>query len=406
MKSHRARAQVALAIATAVALIFGIQGIASALPAIQRELDLADSELALLTAAYVLPGVVLAVPLGYAADALGRRRVFIAMALLFGAAGGAQAFVDALGPLLALRFLQGIGFASLMPMTITIIGDALDGLAQVRAQSQRQFGVQVAELTVPLAGAGLAALAWNAPFVVQAVVVALAPLGVLLAPRVERDRTVTYVSGLGAAVLRPGIPELLGAGFVRFWCKFALVAYLPVLLVHDRGASLLQAAAVVSVASLCAAAVSPWVGRLVRRRRPSRLVMASAVLLAAGLAGLGVAPSWQVALVPAVVVGVGDGVLSVLQNSLLGAAAPPGVRAGLMSAASMARNSGKLLAPLVMGAAMLAVPAGAAFVAMGVAAGLSVGALRRVALLDGILARDPPWPQAQPLGSKIHDESL
>ena len=33
------------------------------------------------------------------------------------------------------------------------------------------------------------------------------------------------------AVAQPGMPGVLTAGFLRFVCKFALVAYLPLLLV-------------------------------------------------------------------------------------------------------------------------------------------------------------------------------
>src|SRR5919108_2109760 len=121
----RPRASVVLAITAAVGTLFGVQGIAAALPALARDLDISDAQLGLFTAAYMLPAVVFAVPLGYAADRYGRRRVFVAMALLYAVAGGAQAALTDYWALLGLRFAQGIGFGALMPLSMTLIGDAL-----------------------------------------------------------------------------------------------------------------------------------------------------------------------------------------------------------------------------------------------------------------------------------------
>jgi ACDE family multidrug resistance protein len=136
--TFRTRPDMALATAAAMGIIFGAQGISTALPAIQSALDIPDSQLGLFTAAYMLPGVVLAIPLGYLADRLGRRPVFASMAVLYGLAGGAQALVGDYGVMLALRLAQGVGFAALMPLSITLIGDVLRGSAQIRAQSRRQ----------------------------------------------------------------------------------------------------------------------------------------------------------------------------------------------------------------------------------------------------------------------------
>ena len=109
----------------------------------------------------MLPAVIFAVPLGYAADRYGRRRVFVSMALLYSVAGAGQAFLEDYWALLALRFLQGIGFGALMPLSMTLIGDALRGPAQLRAQSHRQVGMALGEFVLPLVGAALAAVSWQ-----------------------------------------------------------------------------------------------------------------------------------------------------------------------------------------------------------------------------------------------------
>jgi MFS family permease len=384
----RPRAYVFLAVAAAVGTLFGVQGIAAAVPALERDLGVSDAQIGLFTAAYMLPAVVFAVPLGYLADTLGRRRVFVSMAVLYAVAGGAQALMTDFWPLLALRFLQGIGFGGLMPLSMTLIGDALRGRAQLRAQSQRQVAMSVGEFVLPLIGAGLATLSWQTALGAQVLLLPLALAGALVLNDTRSKRGETgYASELGEAVRQPGMPGVLTAGFLRFLCKFALIAYLPLLLV-DRDASLAQAALVLSVASGVAAAVNFVVVRLLRRLPASRMLGAATAVVGLSLAGFAVAPSWQVALVVAVAFGVGDGVLTVVQNALVTEAAPANVRAGLVAVSGMTRNAGKLVAPLAMGALIVAVPVPLAFALVGAGTLAAIPALRPVRRLDPLLA-DP-----------------
>jgi predicted MFS family arabinose efflux permease len=178
---------------------------------------------------------------------------------------------------------------------------------------------------------------------------------------------------------------VLTAGFLRFVCKFALVAYLPLLLV-DGGASLGQAALVLSVASGVAAAITFVVVGLLRRTSASLLLGAAVVVVGVTLLGFALAPNWQVALVVAVAFGIADGTLSVVQNALVTEAAPAGVRAGLVAVSGMTRNAGKLVAPLAMGALILTVPVSAALALVGAATLASVPLLRPVRRLDPLLA--------------------
>jgi ACDE family multidrug resistance protein len=388
--TRRVRAQLVLATAAAVGTTFGVQGIAAALPAIQRELHLSDSELGLLTAVYMVPAVAFAIPLGYLSDRLGRRKVFVSMALLWGFTGLAQAWANSLEVMLVLRFLQGVGFAALMPLSITLIGDVLRGAAQLRAQSRRQVAMTFGELALPLVGAGLAALAWNAPLVAQGGALFLALGGLLLLDdRRSEMPSQGYARELTAAVRQPGMPAVLTAGYLRFIGKFAIIAYLPFMLVH-RGATLAQAAIVMSAGSGVAALTSTQVVRMLRWAPASRLLLGGVVIVGFSLMGYAAAPTWEIALVAAVVYGMGDGVLMVLQNALVTEAAPPAVRGGVIAVSGMTRNAGKLFAPLAMGALLFAVDVPLAFVAMGVITLALVPVLLGARELDGLLTPKPP----------------
>ena len=118
--------------------MYGAQGISPALPAVQKALGISESQVGLITAAYMLPGVLLAIPLGYLADRYGRRVVFSSTALLYGVAGAAQALAPSFNVPLGLRVVQGIGFAALMPLSMTLIADAATAARPSRCARRRR----------------------------------------------------------------------------------------------------------------------------------------------------------------------------------------------------------------------------------------------------------------------------
>jgi MFS family permease len=393
------RAQLALATAAAVGTLYGVQGLAGAMPVLRRELALDSADLGIFTAAYMLPAVAFAIPLGYLADAIGRRRVFVSMALLWSLAGLAQAWAPSFEAIVGLRVLQGVGFAALMPLSVTLIGDAVRGAAQLRAQAHRQVFMAIGELSMPLIGAGLALATWRAPLAAQGVLGILAVGGALwlddrptAAGRAGRRG---YARALGTAVRMPGMRAVLAAGFLRFWCKFALLAYLPVMLV-DGGATVAQAALVLSLGSAVAALVSTQVLRWLRRVPASRLLDAAVFLVGLALVGFALAPGWETALVAGLVYGLGDGVLMILQNALVTEGAPGDVRAGLVAVNGTARNTGKLVAPLSMAALIALVSPALAFALIGAGAWLVLPALRSVAQLDPVLRVAAEGPATVP----------
>ena len=387
------RSTLTLAAVAAAATVFGAQGISPALPAVQKAFGISESQVGLITAAYMLPGVLLAIPLGYLADRHGRRIVFSLTALIYGFAGAAQALAPSFSVLLGLRVVQGIGFAALMPLSMTLIADAYRGSAeQVRAQASRQVSMTVSELALPLVGAALAGISWKAPLAAQGMLIPIGIVGSLILEdgRAEMGAKGVYRSELGVAMRQPGMTAVLLAGFLRFWCKFALVAYLPTILVSRHGASLTQAALVLSVAAGVAASINFGVVRMLKQVRGSLLLTASVLGVGLSLVLFAFVPTWQIGIVVAVGFGISDGTLQVLQNAFVAVAAPERVRGGLIAVSGMTRNSGKLVAPLVVGALILVVSPPVAFAAVGISTWLLVPALRPLRRLDPLLRPNDP----------------
>jgi hypothetical protein len=254
------------------------------------------------------------------------------------------------------------------------------------------------EFTMPLVGAGLALVAWRAPLAAQGALAILAVGGALVlddrptaAGRAGRRG---YARELGGAIRMPGMRAVLVAGFLRFWCKFALLAYLPTMLVAG-GASVAQAALVLSLGSAVAAGVSTQVLRGLRYVPASYLLNGAIVLVGTALVGFALAPGWEAALLAGLVYGLGDGVLMILQNALVTEGAPGDVRAGLIAVNGTARNAGKLVAPLSMAVLSAVVSPSVAFALMGVGAWLALPALRSVAQLDPLLRVAAELPRAK-----------
>jgi MFS transporter, ACDE family, multidrug resistance protein len=381
--SGGARQILVLSCATAVLATLGVQAVAPAAPVLQDQFDLSTSQVGLFTAVYLLPGLFLAIPLGVLGDMFGRRPVFAAAAFLFAIAGVAGAFADSYGMLLALRFVQGIGFAAIMPLTITILGDTFRGFDLLRAQSRRAVALVGGDFLMPVIGTALAAVTWYAPLLAQGAMLPAAVAGLLvLGPRrYQRQSSKDYRSGVRTSLRQPGIPPVLAIGVLRFVFKFTMLTYLPLLLVDEHGLSLTQSGVVLGVSALTAAVSSTQVARLLRTVRPSLVVAGAFAAIAMALAAFAVVEYWVVAIVVGMAFGAGDGTVSVIQDAFVAQAAEPAVRSGVVSVSATTKNLGKLTAPLVMGALVAVMPIEQAFLVMaGVALGGSVAYSRQRSL--------------------------
>lgn len=104
-----------------------------ALPTIARSLSADAGALQWVVNSYLLPLSALLLLGGAAGDRFGRRRLLIAGTLVFGLASLGCALAPGLPALLAMRLLQGIGAAMLMPNSLAILGQTFSGESKGRA---------------------------------------------------------------------------------------------------------------------------------------------------------------------------------------------------------------------------------------------------------------------------------
>ena len=117
------RAWAALAVLTLAVTLLAIDStvLALAIPSLSTDLSPTASQLLWIGDIYSFTLAGLLVTMGNVADRIGRRRLLLVGALGFGAASIMAAFAPSAGALIAARALQGVGGATIMPSTLSLI---------------------------------------------------------------------------------------------------------------------------------------------------------------------------------------------------------------------------------------------------------------------------------------------
>lgn len=144
--------------------VLGVSSITPVFPQIARAFGVSPQEVGLLITVFTLPGVLLTPILGVLADRWGRKPVLVPALLLFGVAGGACGFAPRYDVLLALRFLQGVGAASLGSLNLTLIGDLYGAKSRTAAMGYNASVLSVGTGSYPTIGGALALFGWSYPF--------------------------------------------------------------------------------------------------------------------------------------------------------------------------------------------------------------------------------------------------
>lgn len=124
-------------------------------------LGASTANIGLMMSAFTAPSIFVIPIAGVISDRYGRRPVLIFGLCWFGLTGTAIAFVSTFGAALALRALQGIGFAALTPIIITSLGDLYAGTKEATAQGLRFTGSGLSQTAFPLAAGVLVGVAWQ-----------------------------------------------------------------------------------------------------------------------------------------------------------------------------------------------------------------------------------------------------
>jgi EmrB/QacA subfamily drug resistance transporter len=362
--------------------------VALALPSIREDLGATAEALQWVMNAYLLTIAVLVVTAGRLGDMFGRRRVFLAGIVVFGAgsvlAGAAQ------GPamLIAGRILQGVGAAPTLTLSLAIVCNAFPAGEQARALGIWAAVSAIALAVGPLAGGALIEIDWRAIFWINLPVI-LAGFSIMSVAatestdpsagrRIDPPGLVALTIGLTALVLAmiqsrawsaAAVVVLAVVGvlaLIAFWriersvddpivefnlfrngpylgasaAAFAIVGsywavmfFQPQYLQDVRGHSALESGVLVLPITAPMVLISPFSGRLIGRFGARRLMTAGMLFGTAGLVCLtqiGGSSSYGLVLVGYLLFGIALG-LVYAPMSTAAMAAMPGEKVGIAS---------------------------------------------------------------------------
>jgi ACDE family multidrug resistance protein len=375
------RRTLALVYASSVALIMGVNFIQPALPAMSQPFGVGDAALGLVMTVYTLPAIFLSPLFGMIADLYGRRPLLGWGLIGYGLAGAAIALAPTFAWVLALRALQGVAFSAVIPLTIVLIGDLLEGRREIGGQGLKVFLDRVGYLVLPPLGGLLAAIAWFWPF---AFYLAAAPLGVLaffwLPPDGGRLRAENsgYVRSVLSLTRHPRLLLAFSAGFLRFFLDYGFLTYFPLFVVRAHGLSTAAAGALYFFFSIGAMITSSQAARLAGRAGVAHLLFAAFVASGLALVAVPFLPGFGPLGAALFLYGLANGVISPMQKSLLTQNAPRELRGGIVSFDRLLQQVSKTVATSAVGILLVAVELSTIFWLLGL---LSLASVALVALL-------------------------
>jgi MFS family permease len=337
--------------------VMGVSSITPTFPAMARELGIPVHSVGLLITVFTLPGIFLAPVLGVLADLWGRKRILVPALMLFGIAGGACGFVRDFNFLLILRFLQGVGAASLASLNVTIIGDLYSGNDIAAAMGYNATVLNIGTASYPAIGGILATLGWFYPFFLPFIAI---PMGFLVLfslknpePKNRQDFKV-YLGNAWKGIKSRQILILFLTSIVTFIILYGpYLTYLPILLGHSFQASSFTIGIIMSMMSLTTAVCSSQLGRLSKRYSHKTLLRTAFIFYALALTSIPFIHSLWLLPLPIIIFGMGHGMTYPNIQTLLAALAPSENRGAFMSINGMVLRLGQTLGPVLMGIVLL-----------------------------------------------------
>ena len=346
------RRSLSLVYAASLALMMGVNFIQPALPAMTEPFGISDSALALVMTVFTAPAIVLSPIFGVIADMHGRRLLLAGGLILFGISGTAMAFATSFTWLLVFRAIQGIGFSAVIPLTIVLIGDLLDGDEEIAGQGLKVFLDRVGYMILPPLGGLLAAFAWYWPFTLYIITVPLGIMTFFWMPETKGTVTSGTRAYLGEMLKLTRHPRLLvafSAGFLRFFLDYGFLTYFPLFLVRTHGISTATAGLLYVFFSAGAMITSSQAGRVAAGRDKAQVLFIAFLISGIALVAVPFMPGVWLVGGALFFYGIANGVISPMQKSLLTQNAPLEMRGGIVSFDRLIQQASKTISTSVVG---------------------------------------------------------
>uniref|UniRef100_UPI0032167882 MFS transporter n=1 Tax=uncultured Draconibacterium sp. TaxID=1573823 RepID=UPI0032167882 len=338
---------------TTLMAVLGVASLAPAFPAISEHFNISITTVTLLITIFTLPGIFLAPVIGIIADHVGRKPILIASLVIFGISGLACFFVKTWEFILVLRFLQGIGAASLGSLNVTLIGDLFSGKRRGEIMGYNASVLSIGTAAYPAIGGGLALSGWHFPFLLPGLALPIALLAVFWLKNPEPDKQVSikkYLSNTWKNINKKTVWGIFLVNVLLFVLLYgAFLSYFPPLLKERLQASTFHIGLLMSAFSVVTALTASQKKRIDNRLPVKHQLLLGITFYIATMLILSFANNWWHLVFPLLLFGMGHGMLVPGIQTLLVGFAPLAERAGFMSINSMVLRIGQTTGPLFIG---------------------------------------------------------
>jgi MFS family permease len=318
-----------------------------------------SATIGLMISVFTAPAIVMIPVAGGLADRYGRKRVLTSSLALFGLSGTAIAFTTDFRIVLALRVLQGVGFAGINPIIITSIGDLYTGEKEATGQGMRNMVSGLSGAVFPLVAGLLVLFGWYYPFLLYAIAFPVAagvylwfdePTSATPSTALDGGESPSYLRALFQLGRQHHVLAMVVARALLPVIWIGFLTYNSLIVTRLMGGTPAQAGALAAVGFVMLAVAASQAGRLtsIFERQLSLLVVAN-VCLSAGFAVVLFAPGILVAIVGVTALNFGLGILGALYRSIITGFAPTDLRAGLVSVSEAGGRLMSTLTPLAVG---------------------------------------------------------
>ena len=381
------RRALTLVYSTSVALVMGVNFIQPALPAIIKPFGISDAALGLVMTMLTAPAIFLAPVFGVVADLFGRRLLLAWGLIFYGIFGAAMAFAPTFTWLLFFRAIQGVAYSAVIPLTIVLIGDLLEGDSEIGGQGLKVFLDRVGYFILPPIGGLLATIAWYWPFTCYFLTVPLGIAAFFWMPETKGQRTKGTKGYLGDMLRLTRHPRLLvafSAGFMRFFLDYGFLTYFPLFLVRTQGISTATAGLLYTFFSAGAMITSCQAARLAAGRDKTHLLFVAFLISGVAVIAVPFIPGVWLTGSALFFYGLANGVISPMQKSLLTQNAPAEMRGGIVSFDRLIQQVSKTTSTSIVGLLLVTAELRTIFWFLGI---LSVAS---VVLMAALLPRSIP----------------
>ena len=333
--------------------VMGVASITPAFPSIAEHFQINYKKIGLLITAFTLPGIFLTPVLGVLADRYGRKTVLVPSLFLFAIAGFSCSQANTFETLVILRFIQGIGAASLGSLNATLIGDIFSKEKRATAMGFNASVLSIGTALYPFIGGALTMIAWNFPFYfpLLALPAGFMVLFVLDSPHIKSEENfLTYLKQTLKSVSQIKVLALFLLNILTFIILYgSFLTYFPFIMKNNFSSSAFMIGIIMSASSITTAITASMLGRLTNRFRQKDLLMVSYLLYIVSLSLVPFMGTESLMLIPAFFFGTAQGINIPNIQTMLVSIAPTNYRAAFMSLNGMVLRIGQTLGPMTVG---------------------------------------------------------